>query len=165
MQSAVSCVDDNGVVVVLPGRHMLASPIVFDRNKRVNIVGVSCTDAELQNGAIADTSALTSPVLYYDVDAPMQESMEVDGDVGLVAHSARGPGVLTNQPIFLILNGTVAIHNLHLRHHCHGRDIWNGNAAVQVNAKSDAKVRIMDELCGDDDEHQKQLPKSRRTLL
>jgi hypothetical protein len=41
-----------------------------------------------------------------------------------------------NEPIFLVRHGAVKLINLELRHNCHGIDIWDGNAAIQIQPES-----------------------------
>ena len=37
-----------------------------------------------------------------------------------------------NEPLFRVRQGTCKLVNLQLLHNCHGMDIWNGNAAIQI---------------------------------
>jgi len=37
-----------------------------------------------------------------------------------------------NEPLFRVRQGKIKLVNLELLHNCHGMDIWNGNAAIQI---------------------------------
>jgi hypothetical protein len=37
-----------------------------------------------------------------------------------------------NEPLFRVQQGNLKLANLQLLHNCHGMDIWNGNAAIQI---------------------------------
>jgi len=48
-----------------------------------------------------------------------------------------------NEPIIRVQQGNAVLKNLQLSHICHGTDIWNGNAAVQVQPYGGADERPM----------------------
>jgi hypothetical protein len=37
-----------------------------------------------------------------------------------------------NEPVFRVKQGTLILNNVEIQHNSHGTDIWNGNAAIQV---------------------------------
>ncbi|KAL3942681.1 MAG: hypothetical protein SGBAC_003165 [Bacillariaceae sp.] len=137
-------------VLLRPGRYILKETITVEANHEVNVTietmdlpesfnhFIECPKDEKPNKLKKSLLKLLScrTVDADDEDEPPPEFPEPSSELGLVLGKERA--VLTlrckkhNQPVVKVRRGSCILRNLELRHITYGIDIWNGNAAIQI---------------------------------
>ncbi|CAJ1930839.1 unnamed protein product [Cylindrotheca closterium] len=137
-------------VLMRPGRYILKEPITVEANHGVSVTVETMDLPDSFNHVIeypndekpkkrkTSLRKLLScrTVDADDEDEPPLEFPERSSEFGMVLGKNRA--VLTlrckkhNQPLVKVRRGSCVLRNLELRHITYGLDIWNGNAAVQI---------------------------------
>jgi len=81
-----------------------------------------------RSSSALETTASSSSNLNTDLDERSKANLLAPTSRAMIVLKTRSH----NEPIFRIRQGKLVLKNLDLVHSCNGTDIWNGNAAVQV---------------------------------
>ena len=89
-----------------------------------------CHRPTAQDSDASVTDDLTEPEdawLQYGTDCPFKNHQPTAEHATLVVRSRRH-----NEPAFRVQQGFLRLQHIEIQHNSHGLDIWNGNAAVQI---------------------------------
>eukprot|EP00526_Cylindrotheca_closterium_P008802 CAMPEP_0113655748 /NCGR_PEP_ID=MMETSP0017_2-20120614/29896_1 /TAXON_ID=2856 /ORGANISM="Cylindrotheca closterium" /LENGTH=520 /DNA_ID=CAMNT_0000569065 /DNA_START=246 /DNA_END=1808 /DNA_ORIENTATION=+ /assembly_acc=CAM_ASM_000147 len=136
-------------VLLRPGRYILKETITVEANHEVHVAVETMDLPDTFNQVIEDPKdekpkkrkkSLRKLLSCRTVDADDEDELPPEfpepSELGMVLGKERA--VLTlrckkhNQPILKVRRGSCILRNLELRHITYGLDIWNGNAAVQI---------------------------------